>query len=76
MIISLTSCLHAEELEAGEQDRMSARHFLKNHWPSITIAMTATVIAYDGLAVAGTHSEKTRKLPSGGTLQLDRASIF
>ena len=45
MIISLTPCLHAEELEAGEQDRMSARHFLENHWPSITIAVTATAIA-------------------------------
>ena len=44
MIISLTPCLHAEEFE-GEQDRMSARHFLENHWPSITIAVTATAIA-------------------------------
>ena len=24
---------------------MSARHFLENHWPSITIAVTAAVIA-------------------------------
>jgi TRAP-type uncharacterized transport system substrate-binding protein len=24
---------------------MSARHFLENHWPSITIAVTATAIA-------------------------------
>ena len=49
MIISLTPCLHAEELEAGEQDRMSARHFLENHWPSITIAVTAT--AYENVQV-------------------------
>ena len=24
---------------------MSVRHFLENHWPSITIAVTATAIA-------------------------------
>src|SRR5262249_26587442 len=29
----------------SESDRMSARHFLENHWPSITIAVTATAIA-------------------------------
>ena len=45
---------------------MSARHFLKNHWPSITIAMTATVIAYDGLAVAGHPQRKNKKAPLPG----------
>ena len=46
MITSLAPCFPTiDVLGAGEWDRMSARHFLENHWPSITIAVTAAAIA-------------------------------